>query len=628
MTFNKNNINTENEAKEDLNYYGGPLKPEEKMKTETMGLTTEGKALLNALLVEQKGNSVPYQVVSLIGSDTPVDKVIRDERDKEIKKLQAKYNQKLLDEQTNLETNVDKLVTKLKDDLKNVGSNSRKFIESIIKFNERYEEEINKPSVPASATSYGSVIKTGYSGNGKPYTHPLYLGDDLPVFENGGNQNLIGVINDNVTPGADNSITTKNYVIDGGSANLLRAPFPVEKKELTWANGKIPDEILSKDVINYERVREEPISVYEKKLVPEESTPTSRYLLRDNYEKYIGSLIRNEKDTSGKPLIDVDKLGEEWKAKALTYDQLKSRISEYSEYQALVLQGEDIDKAKRLSLEENGRKLGDEWIKRNDISSKLVKVQQELDNAQKLAKTAKTGRMQESSYPADPTFNVTALRQNLDNEEKTRGETERSYLTKIKNTLKLFDDLTVTEKNELEQITNYLNKVPTPTEVRITPSDLKAAFGMKTNIFRDAEEIKKIADKVNGSGTKIKKPDFVKYLKENLSTKPDLPKFPTDNVPDQQKLDWFWSLDPEIVIGTIASQELVADSSLKDTTLTEMKAAKDGDKVLDSSKYKKDDKGEFTEEAISLYYSEKLGGINHSFSKTEEPKEKETSQSS
>jgi hypothetical protein len=41
------------------------------------------------------------------------------------------------------------------------------------------------------------------------------------------------------------------------------------------------------------------------------------------------------------------------------------------------------------------------------------------------------------------------------------------------------------EKNELEAITNYLNKVPTPTDKRITPSDLKGALGTGINIFSD-----------------------------------------------------------------------------------------------------------------------------------------------
>jgi len=111
MTFNKNDINTIDEAKGYSNYYGGVLKPEEKaifdsnllkpngtldkallqhtaeildnwkqskdkVKTETMGLTPDGRALFKSLLVEQRTNSIPYQVVNGIGSNKPIDKVV------------------------------------------------------------------------------------------------------------------------------------------------------------------------------------------------------------------------------------------------------------------------------------------------------------------------------------------------------------------------------------------------------------------------------------------------------------------------------------------------------------------------------------------------------------------------
>jgi len=69
------------------------------------------------------------------------------------------------------------------------------------------------------------------------------------------------------------------------------------------------------------------------------------------------------------------------------------------------------------------------------------------------------------------------------------------------------------------------------------------------------------------------------------------------------------------VIETIASQELAADSTLKTEIVKEMKDYKDGDKILDDSKYKKNDKREFTDEAINIYYYEKLGGQNHSTKK-------------
>ena len=91
--------------------------------------------------------------------------------------------------------------------------------------------------------------------------------------------------------GADASIIAKIYVLDGGSASILKAPFPWEEKHLSWANGQIPeffwqvydkddaitwgvyDEVMGEDgVAGSERIREEEITVYEKKLGSETSS--------------------------------------------------------------------------------------------------------------------------------------------------------------------------------------------------------------------------------------------------------------------------------------------------------------------------------------------------------------------
>jgi len=43
------------------------------------------------------------------------------------------------------------------------------------------------------------------------------------------------------------------------------------------------------------------------------------------------------------------------------------------------------------------------------------------------------------------------------------------------------------------------------------------------------QEFKNLGDRVNGESAKIKKPDFVKYLKGTLSKKPNLSQVPEDN---------------------------------------------------------------------------------------------------
>ena len=278
-------------------------------------------------------------------------------------------------------------------------------------------------------------------------------------------------------------------------------------------------------------------------------------------------------------------------------------------------------------------------------------------------------------YPADPAFDVTTFWQAMDNEEKTllgilapyqvwvalgenftkrldkwrdtdgkfhSKEYEKIWLTGVKISLESAKDkggLSPEAENELNEIDNYLKGTPVPTDKLILPSDLKAVLQTGINIFSDttkqwinyqssinfkgdAEEIKKIADKVNASDAKIKKSDLIKYLKENVSKKPGLPNFPDDSASEQAKLDWFWSLSPEIVIEVIASQELVVDSAIKEAINKEMKEKKDGDKVLDSSRYKTNDQGEFSDEAIAKFYYEKLGGQEHSMIKVEDNTEK------
>ena len=98
MAFNKNDINTIDEAKEYSSYHGGPLKPEEKaifdnslltevsliqdtaqllnnckkaeanLKTEQSNdiLSNNGNQLLIALMEQRRNNSIAYQFINTI----------------------------------------------------------------------------------------------------------------------------------------------------------------------------------------------------------------------------------------------------------------------------------------------------------------------------------------------------------------------------------------------------------------------------------------------------------------------------------------------------------------------------------------------------------------------------------
>ena len=99
---------------------------------------------------------------------------------KEISELEKKYNPQVLQEQTGLENKVAITVEKLKDDLRTLNAGGRKFLDLIKKSNEDCAKVIYTPNAPKTIDYYGSLIKTDYNGNSNPYTHPLYLCNDLP----------------------------------------------------------------------------------------------------------------------------------------------------------------------------------------------------------------------------------------------------------------------------------------------------------------------------------------------------------------------------------------------------------------------------------------------------------------
>ncbi|CAJ0892652.1 7379_t:CDS:2, partial [Entrophospora sp. SA101] len=372
MTFNKNDINTIKKAKEYPDYHGGELtQPEKEIfnsslltpngildvsllqdtaellnnckkaeanlvteKTSETGLSTNGNALLIALMGERRNNSIAYQLVNEKdeNEERRVDKMVKEyqtvlfrknnktldlklkevlitfakvsEKEekvaKEITELEKKYNPQVLQEQTDLEDKVDTAVTALKDDLRIVNTGGRKFLEFIIENGKNFSELNYKSDVPATTEHYGSIIKTGYNGNNKPYTHPLYLNC---AWDAGDKKKF---------KGADASIIGKKYV--DNSTNVLKAPFDVEEKHLTWANVynsdeaiefNAYDEVISKDGIMDERIREEEITIYEKKLTCSSSI-FNRHIAKKNYILYVEKFISNLLDATGKKLFEEE----------------------------------------------------------------------------------------------------------------------------------------------------------------------------------------------------------------------------------------------------------------------------------------------------------------------------------
>ena len=71
------------------------------------------------------------------------------------------------------------MVTALKNDLRTPGVGGRKFFDLIAENNKNTSNEIYTSTAPATAETCGSIIKTGYTKNGKPYTHPIYVTIDF-----------------------------------------------------------------------------------------------------------------------------------------------------------------------------------------------------------------------------------------------------------------------------------------------------------------------------------------------------------------------------------------------------------------------------------------------------------------
>jgi len=95
---------------------------------------------------------------------------------------------------------------------------------------------------------------------------------------------------------------------------------------------------------------------------------------------------------------------------------------------------------------------------------------------------------------------------------------------------------------------------------------------------------------------------------------------PDDTADEQDKLEYFFTLDPQYVIGAIATYQIKNASTIKTDTKNDMKAAKDpadNTKGLDLTVY--GDGTEITEEGTIKYLGEKLGGINHSYRSSQTP---------
>ncbi|CAJ0629452.1 9162_t:CDS:2, partial [Entrophospora sp. SA101] len=624
MTFNKNDIDTIEKAKEYPDYHGGKLTDQEKeifnsdlltpngtldvsllqdtaellndckkaetnLKVERSAdvLSNDGNKLLVSLMAERRNNSIAYQLVNEKDENEEgrVDKMVKEYQTvlfqknnktldlklkealisfakvskeeekvaKEITELEKKYNPQVLQEQTDLENKVDTAVTALKDDLRIVNTGGRKFLEFIIENGKNFSELNYKSDVPATTEHYGSIIKTGYNGNNKPYTHPLYLNC---AWDAGDKKKF---------KGADASIIGKKYV--DNSTNVLKAPFDVEEKHLTWANVynsdeavefNAYDEVISKDGIMDERIREEEITIYEKKLTCSSSI-FNRHIAKKNYTLYVEKFISNLLDATGKKLFEEEeamdtlvKFREE--AKGLSFDELKVRRDKLT----------------------------------NPSDENIITYQETIAIRTLiyfLTDLEKEGKL-----------------------ETLLTTTEKGYLTKVEHELNNAQQtigLKSREETELLAIQQYL------TNPELRSENLHEL------------ELKKIADILLNLEDKT---TFFNELKEYLKDKQGVPIFPADTADDYQKTDYFFTLPPQHVITFSTTYHIKHDSVKKKEIETEMKADRnpaDKTKTLDWNIY--GDGTSPTEAGTKKYYFEKLAGINHSYAKQKATESQPTS---
>ncbi|CAJ0904107.1 17413_t:CDS:2, partial [Entrophospora sp. SA101] len=92
------------------------------------------------------------------------------------------------------------------------------------------------------------------------------------------------------------------------------------------------DEVISKDGIMDERIREEEITIYKKKLTCSSSI-FNRHIAKKNYTLYVKKFISNLLDDTGKKLFEEEEINEE-EVKDLSFNELKVRSNELNPYQA------------------------------------------------------------------------------------------------------------------------------------------------------------------------------------------------------------------------------------------------------------------------------------------------------
>ncbi|CAG8643291.1 11279_t:CDS:10 [Funneliformis caledonium] len=580
MTFNKNDINITDKAKEYSNYYEEVLKPEEKaifdkgkekVKVEKMGLSSARHTLLVAIIKEQKSNSIPYQVVNNLNDNKPIDKVITQFENILFSESDLEFEAEIKAKQDKLDAI---LVNKEKKDkeISEFEIKNNKILNSEFELKaENYKNEVQlaidklKRDLNYGNTAVVVPTETGYNSNGKPFTHPLNLGHDLPqqfikIFKDFDKEKLFKIIKRNFSS-IETDFSTSKYLQVGGTDCL---PFKSNKSLDQSYNVLWMDADSSIKNSSYLIV-----SIFEIPLHSEKIT------LDKN-----GNLVPTEFWKDSISVFERDKL--------IYYQKCHCTVDimakHYLEHAIELIQNDITAKGTNYDtlLAEN--------------KSKEVNAQARIDNIASVQ--AGLGKLL-TEHLLDPAtvFDITNYRQELqDFDNKIQGELESVQSKRV---------LDLVEDNKLREIKKYLSEEQKQPKILLTCSGLKGVLGSSSKF---EAKIKAITDRVNAPSSKINKAGLVKYCKETLAKKPDITDVPNDDD------------DPEVVVETTALHEIKVDSNLKAGILQKMKDYKDGKDnliLLDRTVY--GDSQEFSEEGIVKFYTEELGGQDHATKKYQQP---------
>ncbi|CAJ0915284.1 2121_t:CDS:2 [Entrophospora sp. SA101] len=630
MAFNKNDINTPEEAREYLNYHGGELTQPEKdifdddhlitdkallqntaellnnckkaeanlvtERTSETGLSTNGNEFLISLMEPRRNNSLAYQLINTKeDGEGKIDKMVKEYQTvlfrKNNKTLDLKLKEALITfaKVSEEEEKVAKEITELE----------KKYNPQVLQEQTDLEDKVNAAVTALKddlrivntggckfldelvkngsniADSCRTIIQTGYNVNGKPYTNRTFLLEDFPIqiitiLKDLVKDKLFAYIDSSIKKFRDTKEVKKLRIYVSDIFRVMHTLFP---------KGSIYKDSPFLKVGN-------DVSVIGKKYADVSANFFQAHKVFFPYEEKPLTWA----DVLSKDAVNNEKVHEE----AITLYEKKWHLYNPIRYFMRLNYELYVEDFLKNAKDVSGDKLTDS----NNVNvityqetiaiRTLIYFLTDLENEGKLETPlmatekgylTKVEQLETARNATLSTYGTwkalgSNFQERLDNWEKNEGrfleeKGIRTYFEVIKIALEKArqnQGLSSEEEAELLTINNYL------TESRLRAENLR-------------NELEKITDILNEL---VDKSTFFTELKDYLKGK-KVPEFPADTADDYAKSDYFFTLSPQHVIGFLVAYHIKHDTSP-------------------------------TEAGIKKYYFEKLAGINHSYSKNEPKK--------